>query len=284
MPPAATSHHAADPSPAPTTHAGNGQASHPRASRPNRQVGLTPEEQIARRDEASRLHAATVARARADAAARALAGLGLEVGTTAASKPAASKPAAPSTPRPSAPAPTSPTATSTPAPAPASPDPLLEITPSRLATDIEHIGDRLAIFADRVELRDRNDTVRQRIAGDEITDVIVQRKLTGAVLSIEAVTGPPIVAKGLRPEQAEEARNLIIRKTRRVGPASRQPRRSSAGAAPGRPRTTARIDEADLVRKLEDLHRAGVLSDDELAEKVALVRRLARGEPLVPSP
>src|SRR5690606_18615837 len=36
-----------------------------------------------------------------------------------------------------------------------SPPPLLELKGSALSTDIEHLGERLLIFNDRVELRDR---------------------------------------------------------------------------------------------------------------------------------
>jgi hypothetical protein len=158
------------------------------------------------------------------------------------------------------------------------PDPLLEVTPSRLATDIDHIGERLLIFSDRVELRDRHDAVRQCIAGEEITDIVVHRKLTGAVLSIESATGPVIVAKGLRPEQADEARHLILRKTRRTGPVSRQSSRTPASPPTG-PRPANRPPaEEELVRKLTDLHRAGVLTDDEFRDKLRLVARLARDQ------
>ena len=44
-----------------------------------------------------------------------------------------------------------------------------------------------------------------------------------------------------------------------------------------------RLNEADLLRKLADLHRAGVLRDDEFEAKVALVGRLVRGETIVVS-
>ena len=39
-----------------------------------------------------------------------------------------------------------------------------------------------------------------------------------------------------------------------------------------------RLNEADLLRKLADLHRAGVLSDAEFEDKIALVGRLVAGE------
>ena len=42
-----------------------------------------------------------------------------------------------------------------------------------------------------------------------------------------------------------------------------------------------RLNEADLLRKLADLHRAGVLTDTEFEDKIALVGRLVTGESLV---
>ncbi|MEJ5255998.1 MAG: SHOCT domain-containing protein [Acidimicrobiales bacterium] len=163
--------------------------------------------------------------------------------------------------------------------------PLLEVKPSPLASDLDRLGERLAIFMDRVELRDRNDRVRQMIRGEEITDVVVHKKLTGAVLTIENVGGPVIVAKGLRPEQADEARDLIMRTTRPARPVDRssRPTRGTPAStpAPGRPR---HVDEADLLRKLGDLHRVGILTDEEYEEKIELVGRLVRGEDLSPTP
>ncbi|WP_334142152.1 SHOCT domain-containing protein [Rhabdothermincola sp.] len=159
--------------------------------------------------------------------------------------------------------------------------------PSPLATDLDRLGDRLAIFDDRVELRDRNDRVRQVIRGEEITDVVVHKKLTGAVLSVESVDGPAIVAKGLRAEQADEARALIMKKTRPVGPVDRKARAGRPGPAPASPTTPPRprhIDEADLLRKLGDLHRAGILTAEEYEQKIDLVGRLVRGEDLSPTP
>ena len=42
-----------------------------------------------------------------------------------------------------------------------------------------------------------------------------------------------------------------------------------------------RLNEADLLRKLADLHRAGVLTDAEFEDKVALVGRLVAGMSLL---
>ncbi len=189
-------------------------------------------------------------------------------------------------------------------------DLLIELRTSPLGADIDHIGDRLLVFVDRVELRDRNDRVRQVLPGEDITDVVVQRKFTGAVLAVESGSGESIVTRGLKPEQADQARLLIHKRTRAGRPVSpkeaekpRSPQRPNPSVnGPKPPDVTApspdavaaaaarlailnrdRLNEADLLRKLADLHRAGVLTDIEFEEKIALVGRLVSGETLVVS-
>ena len=183
------------------------------------------------------------------------------------------------------------------------------------------------MFEDRVELRDRLDRVRQHLDGDQITDVVIQRKFTGAVLIIESGGGESIMTRGLRPEQAEQAKALIHKRTRGGRPTA--PRESSEPTPAGAPATDllagltvsraavvptaevpppsaspvaagpgpetptpesaaarmallnrGRLNEGDLLRKLADLHRAGVLSDIEFEDKVALVGQLVAGESL----
>lgn len=189
-------------------------------------------------------------------------------------------------------------------------DLLIELRTSPLGADIDHIGDRLLVFVDRVELRDRNDRVRQVLSGEDITDVVVQRKFTGAVLSVESGSGQSIVTRGLKPEQADQARLVIHKRTRAGRPVT--PKQADKPRGPQRPNPSVngpkppdvsapsadavaaaaarlailnrdRLNEADLLRKLADLHRAGVLNDIEFEEKIALVGRLVSGETLVVS-
>jgi hypothetical protein len=189
--------------------------------------------------------------------------------------------------------------------------PLIELRPSPLGADLDHLGDRLLVFEDRIELRDRTDHLRQSVAAPDITDVGVQRKFTGAVLTIAGRELEPIVVKGIKPEQADEVQRLIH--TRLRHPAEAAPDHGNAaaadaptngGAAPDpSPEASAlaapspdavaaaadrlailnrsRLNEAELLRKLADLHRAGVLSDVEFSEKIALVGRLVSGETIV---
>lgn len=209
----------------------------------------------------------------------------------------AAKPAKPAKPAAAAPPPMAPAAHAPAPQAPATPaapaagapgeSPLLEVKPSPLFSDTEHIGERLVIFNDRVELHDRNDRVLQVIAGPDIADVVVSKKFTGSTVTVEAGTGEVIVAKGLKPDQADEIRAIILKRTRQGAPDDKPstPAGAPRPAGGAKPRSAPpRVNEADLVAKLTDLHRAGVLSDDEFEDKKALVGRLARGESLAATP
>jgi hypothetical protein len=297
---------------------------------------MTPDQQIAVRDRASKADARAQASARRAAATRALAGLDVELAglhrelpaePATAPAPAATAtaivttPAAPPAAEPATPATTTPTptvatataptdatvtATSTEPPTPTASDSttepttepttdpaseptaaadasevdmaaaLLEVKPPTLTTDPAHIGERLVIFGDRVELHDRSDKVRQVINGDDIIDVVVHKRFTGATVTVESIDGSSIVAKGLNPDKAERVREIIQRRTRQTKPANPDRARPAVAAAPT-------IDADDLIDKLKALHAAGVLTDAELAQKTAAVQQLAAGHPLAAS-
>jgi len=107
---------------------------------------------------------------------------------------------------------------------------------------------------------------------DAIVRAVVTKKLTGATLTIGSSAAEEIVAKGVRPDLAEEAHLLI----------SRLAPRSVEEPAPRPPATARRVEEKELVRKLTDLYRAGVLTTMEYEEKKELVARLARAEQFTP--
>jgi hypothetical protein len=65
------------------------------------------------------------------------------------------------------------------------------------------------------------------------------------------------VIKGLRPESAESARQAIL------------------DLRPADVPSVDQVDERSLMRAILELHRAGVLDDMEMAEKTALVARMA---------
>ncbi len=287
--------------------------------RPNVNEGLSPEEQIRRRDLASRADAQVLRAKRSEAASRALGALQAELASLGSGRAATSTLTAPSPERaPVAEPPVAPAATPTavptaptpaPAPRPVQPEaedeapgepPLLEVKSSAINADLEHLGDRLAIFTDRVELRDRLDRLRQAIRGEYIFDVTVQKNLTGVVLTIHSARGQGMVVKSLRADQAEEARQLIMRKTRpiqpvrdeaaiptppavRTDPPAPTPTPTAAPTPAPAPPPRPKLDQADLLAKLADLHRAGILTDDEFAQKTDLIARLVRLEQLAPT-
>jgi len=142
-------------------------------------------------------------------------------------------------------------------------EPVMELRPTVVATDIDRVGDQLVVLRDRLELRDRYGTVRRTLDLDDIELVQVHRRLTSAALEITTRVATDLVIKGLRPESAEAARRAI---------SELRPHGRAAGSE---------VDERTLVRALLDLHHAGILDDAELAAKKALVaRRVERAEPL----
>jgi hypothetical protein len=150
-----------------------------------------------------------------------------------------------------------------PAPDLAVPDtPLLELRPSALGADVDQLGDQVLVYVDRIEHRDRHGRLKRRMSLRDVTEVEVHRRLTGTLLEVHSHAGVALVVKGLRPEAAEQARELI---------AAHRPRPRGV-AAPARPE----FDEAGLLRKLVELYRAGVLDDQELAAKTEVVAAMAR--------
>jgi hypothetical protein len=274
---------------------------------PTRSTARGPEEQIARRDAASRQDAKVLAAARAKAAKGALATLRAQIeaelsaGTVAATAPVAAPTTAASAPAPAGgPAEADDrdagaTLDRAPRALPGAGQPLLEVRPSPVATDLDRLGDRLAVYEDRVSMLDRHDNVRQRIDGHEIADVVLAKRFTGWVVTIEAGSGETIVVKGLRHDQAEEVRDLIMRRTRRTGPAPARPPRAATPATPAEPASSGDdvtditdaatpVDSVRLLALLDELHEARLLTDDELAAKRDQVARLAAGKPLTVKP
>jgi hypothetical protein len=150
-----------------------------------------------------------------------------------------------------------------PAPDLAVPDtPLLELRPSALGADVDQLGDQVLVYVDRIEHRDRHGRLKRRMSLRDVTEVEVHRRLTGTLLEVHSHAGVALVVKGLRPEAAEQARELI---------AAHRPQPRGV-AAPAHPE----FDEAGLLRKLVELYRAGVLDDQELAAKTEVVAAMAR--------
>ena len=136
-------------------------------------------------------------------------------------------------------------------------DPVMELRPTVLATDIDRVGDQLVVMRDRLELRDRHGGLRRTVGLADIDDVQIHRRLSSAVLLVTTRTSTDMIIKGLRPEAAESARETIMTLRPLEDPFANQ------------------IDDRSLMRNLVELHRAGILDDTELAAKTAMVDRLA---------
>jgi hypothetical protein len=93
--------------------------------------------------------------------------------------------------------------------------PFMEVRGSALGTDIDRIGEKILIFADRVELRDRGNTVKQTIAYGELAGVTIQKKIMGPTLLVQSRSGATMTAKALRPETATGAKAMIEKHARR---------------------------------------------------------------------
>lgn len=87
--------------------------------------------------------------------------------------------------------------------------PLFEATTSAIGGDVDAAGDRLLVWPDRVELRDRKDRVRAVIPVAAIDQVEVRKRLTSATLSVTGTGGESLVLKGLRPPAAAGFRHTV---------------------------------------------------------------------------
>ena len=173
----------------------------------------------------------------------------------------------------------------TPAPA----RPLFELRPLT-GGHADPRGENLMVFEERLEHRDRYGRLRQRVAMRDVLTVSTARRLTGASVTIECRAGTDLTIKGLRTEEADEIRRVVLwAKSEHEASGAGSARTASAlppddrggealdRAQPLRPTVApAPFEEAELLGKLIDLHRAGVLDETELAAKTAVVGELAR--------
>ncbi|GIU84998.1 MAG: hypothetical protein KatS3mg008_1773 [Acidimicrobiales bacterium] len=158
---------------------------------------------------------------------------------------------------------------------PADEEPFMEVKGSALNTDIDRIGEKILIFADRVELRDRGNALKELISYVDLAAVEIHKRIMGPTLVIRSRSGTEITAKGLRPETASGAKAMIEKHARRAR--SGVPAEGAATATQAkRPSDPPVATPAELARMLAELHRAGLLSDAELAEKERLLASLTR--------
>jgi hypothetical protein len=135
-------------------------------------------------------------------------------------------------------------------------DPVLyEVKASALGGDIDDAGKRLVVLADRVELRDAKDRVRESMPIGDIARVELRRRLSSATLVITSLADARLEVTGLRAGPAAEARQVI----------------AGLRLPDDEPADIASVPTAAALRRLHELAAMGLLSDTELAAKKAML-------------
>lgn len=130
--------------------------------------------------------------------------------------------------------------------------PLFEATTSAIGGDVDAAGNRLVVWPDRVELRDRNDRPRAVIPVDAIDQVEVRKRLTSATLTVTATGGESLVLKGVKPASATRFRDTV------------------AGLKLPTPSVSS-TPTSEALRRLDELAAMGLLTEREVAEKRSLL-------------
>ncbi len=130
--------------------------------------------------------------------------------------------------------------------------PLFEARTSAIGGDVDAAGNRLVVWPDRVELRDRNDRARAVIPVDAIDQVEVRKRLTSATLTVTGAGGESLVLKGVKPASAARFRDTV------------------AGLKLPSPSESA-TPMSEALRRLDELAAMGLLTEREVAEKRSLL-------------
>lgn len=130
--------------------------------------------------------------------------------------------------------------------------PLFETRTSAIGGDVDAAGNRLVVWPDRVELRDRNDRARAVIPMNAIDQVEVRKRLTSATLTVTGTGGEALVLKGVKPASAARFRDTV------------------AGLKLPSP-TASTTPTSEALRRLDELAAMGLLTEREVAEKRSLL-------------
>lgn len=131
--------------------------------------------------------------------------------------------------------------------------PLFEAVTSPLGGDVDAAGDRLIVWQDRVEHFDGKGRLRESIPLDDIDEVVVKKRLTSAVLSVNGAGGVRLRVKGVKSSSAARFRDAVAT-VKLVGAAE------SGGTS-----------TATALKQLDQLAAIGLLTDKEIAEKRAML-------------
>jgi len=130
--------------------------------------------------------------------------------------------------------------------------PLFEARTSAIGGDVDAAGNRLVVWPDRVELRDRNDRARVVIPMDVIDQVEVRKRMTSATLTVTGTGGESLVLKGVKPASAARFRDTVA--------GLKLPSSSASGSA-----------TSEALRRIDELAAMGLLTEREVAEKRSLL-------------
>ncbi len=131
--------------------------------------------------------------------------------------------------------------------------PLFEAVTSPLGGDVDAAGDRLIVWQDRVEHFDGKGRLRESVPLDDIDEVVVKKRLTSAVLSVNGAGGVQLRIKGVKSSSATRFRDAVAT-IKLVGAAE------SGGSS-----------TATALKQLDRLAAIGLLTDKEIAEKRAML-------------
>jgi hypothetical protein len=134
--------------------------------------------------------------------------------------------------------------------------PLLELKGTMLGTS-EWRPNRVLIFNDRVEEHDPGFLKKsiQVLRYEQIAHIAIKRGALHAELTIESTGGGGIISKGLKKQEAEEARRLIDKRLATI----HQREASTSAPLPD--------DPMERLRKLGELRETEVLTEEEFQAK-----------------
>lgn len=139
-------------------------------------------------------------------------------------------------------------------------EPLFEVKTSAIGGDVDRAGSRLLVYADRVALIDERRRSGGTVSIRELDRMRVRRRLTSVTVELGSVDGKVLELKGVRPSAADELRRLLASLKLELMPLEN----------PSTP-------TASVLRNLNALAAMGLLTQDELAEKRAILSRQSVG-------
>ncbi|GIU84965.1 MAG: hypothetical protein KatS3mg008_1740 [Acidimicrobiales bacterium] len=138
--------------------------------------------------------------------------------------------------------------------------PLFEVKTSAIGGDVDRAGSRMLVYHDRLELVDHKGRKQGFVTLRDLDRMRVRRRLTSVSVEVGGAHGTLLKLKGVRPAAADELRRVIASLKLELMPLEN----------PSTP-------TASVLRNLNALAAMGLLTQDELAEKRAILSRQSVG-------